>query len=228
MPYAFQFRQDGVLVFTGRLQCSQCTATNATAPHNRCRRHVCIGLPYCPTHLTTLLHLKIAPSTIPNSGKGLFAFDRTVGPNTVIFRPGDTICEYHGELITRAQADNRYGPFTAPYAVSITSPRDGRERAVEDAALVRGIGAMPNHFSGNMANAQLVPRYDRARRNNNNGGLGWFTLIAAVSHIRNGEEIFVDYGDEYELGNIQQGGHDIFFETIPWRRKQLEQTYPLL
>jgi hypothetical protein len=40
-----------------------------------------MATPYCFSHLPEYLHLKVKPSTIPNAGKGLFAFDKTKNEN---------------------------------------------------------------------------------------------------------------------------------------------------
>ena len=74
MPYRFTFIIDNQVRYTALLHGTRCTHIN---PHNhrRCTRKVYIGINLCWQHDRTDLKLKIAPSTISNAGKGLFAFD---------------------------------------------------------------------------------------------------------------------------------------------------------
>lgn len=180
MPYKFTFNAPDK-TFECILNCDQCQAMTSRG-NRRCRRRVCIGLPYCHAHLLYVKYLQIKESTIPNSGKGLFAFkpDAT-GDNEIIFHRGDTIIEYHGESVSSADLDDRYGDYTAPYAIQHSRHR------FEDAACWRGIGAMANHQNARRANAEYTPRRD---------GRVW---LRATKNIRQGQEIFCNYGVEYDL-----------------------------
>ena len=106
MPYQIRYYVNHHLIFQSNLICEQCNALTKNGA--RCKRTVCIGLPYCFSHLASLKHLKIKPSTIPNAGKGLFAIDNTKRPNAVIFNQNAVICEYNGEIIDKNELIHRY------------------------------------------------------------------------------------------------------------------------
>lgn len=161
------------------LQCDQCAAL--TRAGSRCKRRVCVGLPYCFMHLPIYLNLKILESKLPNAGKGLFAYDPTKHENEVVFRSGDVIADYDGEELTRQALDERYGQYTAPYAVSYVNNR------FFDAACKRGIASMANAPRSNQsANAKLINGRNMVR-------------IKATKPIRNNQEILISYGREYRF-----------------------------
>lgn len=179
MPYRFEFR-DGDHRFSCALQCGQCVANTASGA--RCRSRVCIGLDRCWRHLYRDGNLRIAPSTIPGAGKGVFVLDRTLGPNAIVYRKGETIMVYKGETITLAQLDQRYpGDVYAPYGMSAGD-------RFEDAACARGVGGLVNHSNRPNARATF---YDHI---GNEGQI----QIRALRHLRNGEEIFIKYGAGYD------------------------------
>jgi len=183
MPYQFRFFVHNDIVFQGQLQCNRCIADNVDK--TKCKRTVCLGLPYCFQHLKSLKHLQIRDSDIPDSGKGLFAVDPTAKrANAVLFNTGGDICDYHGELIDKAELVRRYGIYNAPYGMTIKE----KER-YEDGALVRGVGTLVNHMPGNRANAcfKVVMLNKKAHH----------VKLQALTPIRNGNEIYVDYGDKY-------------------------------
>lgn len=93
------------LELSGR-QCSQCIATATNGA--RCRRRTCKSK-LCHTHLERDAGLRIAPSTIPNAGWGLFT---TVERNTP-----EPLGIYAGEITTKGDIDQTYGNGPAPYAV---------------------------------------------------------------------------------------------------------------
>ena len=180
--YVFDFRDDkNKVLFRCQLACVQCTATKVDG--GNCTRKSCIGIPLCYMHLLREKKLRIKQSTIPGAGKGLFAMDKHAGANEIIFRIGDKIVVYNGEVVTHAELNRRYGDrFTAPYAVS-------EGRAVVDAACTRGVGSIANYATGGKRNnAQFS--YNRRTK--------LFTLVA-TKNIRNGAEIFVTYGRAYRL-----------------------------
>ena len=191
MPYYFKFYIHDNLHFIASLHCHRCIGIARNG--SRCRRKVCIGLPFCFQHLESTLHLKIKPSTIPNSGKGLYAINKRMRPNAVIFYADAEICRYYGEIVNSNTLNRRYTrEYTAPYGVTINSSSD----RYEDGALDRGVGSIANHKPHNDgANAQL-----RVRDN--------VIILQASKPIRNGEEIFVDYGREYDFDE------DTYFKTV--------------
>lgn len=165
------------------LNCSQCEGT--TRAGNPCSRNVCIGRGLCWQHTRSTYHVRIAPSSIPGAGKGLFCFVPG-GGNQIVFRGNNLqsrwICPYGGEKVTSAQLDDRYGDCTAPYGVG--------DRDSEDGALHRGIGSMAN---GQLLRAQCNAEY--AMRTGANAG--WWLRTIPTRNIRNGAEIVCHYGTSY-------------------------------
>ena len=133
-------------------------------------------------HARIIYNICAKQSTIPNAGRGLFAYKPSAG-NANVFNTGDWICPYGGEAKTMAQLDDRYGvDGEAPYALC-----DGPVCA--DAACVRGWGSFANQAPRSRRpivrpNAELVMRDH-----------GFW--LKALRPIRHGSEIFVNYGEVY-------------------------------
>jgi SET domain-containing protein len=141
-------------------------------------------------HLLSQKRLRIRPSTIAGAGKGLFAFDRTAAPDAVLWKRLHPIIEYDGELINDGLLHQRYGDYTAPYAIRNVRDEDLQDpfaRRVEDGACRRGVGALANHKPAREgANAFFYAQLHPNR-----------IILKASRNIRNGDEIFVDYGEGY-------------------------------
>ena len=167
----FRFDAPGQ-TFRCALQCVRCEGRRA---NGRCDRQVCIGTPLCWQHLRQI-GLEIKESTQPFAGKGLFA--RRTGPGRYVFSRGSPIVRMHSEKITRRELDERYGDFTAPYGIE-------EDDDIEDGACLRGIGMLANH-SARDANAEYRMH----------DGAFW---VFAKENIAHGEEILVNYGNEYAL-----------------------------
>ena len=171
MPYRYSYscpRDD--IAFECDLKCKRCSATALSG--QRCKRRTCIGLYFCWSHTRSLLNLKVKAS---NHGKGLFACKRLAKDDDVLFRKGDVVVHYNGELVNindRVPGDN----CTAPYAFD-----------TEDAACHRGLGSLANdpRGSGRRSNVEFVE--DRRGR----------VMLRATRTIRDGDEILVNYGNEY-------------------------------
>ena len=86
--------------------------------------------------------------------------------------------DYNGDVLTVSQLDKRFGYHTAPYTVRIN------KGLVEDASCRRSAGSLANHNS--KANAKLYAYQGRV-------------YLRAIKNIKNGQEITVDYGNEYDL-----------------------------
>lgn len=177
--YQFTFRVNDENRFRCNIQSEQCSVMKASG--QRCRRRVCIGSPYCFSHLLYIKHLRIKTSTIPNAGKGLFAVDPMTAEHIIVFRAGDTIIEYTGEVISDAQKQQRNGNHTAVYTVQT------KKNQHIDCACRRGVGSTANTSPGNN-NATLSV-------NNRNSEV----KVKATKNIRNGDEIFISYGNTYRL-----------------------------
>ena len=83
----------------------------------RCKNRCEMGLSYCWIHTLQQYKVRVEQSTIPNAGLGLFVQDNKKGENDIIFRKGDIICPYNGEIITPEELIERYGNYTAPYGL---------------------------------------------------------------------------------------------------------------
>jgi hypothetical protein len=118
--------------FECQLTCTQCTARTATG--SRCRRPVCIGTKTCFTHRKRDEGLQVKRSNIANAGKGLFA--------TKVIRKKDKIGSYRGEVISKAQLNNRYSQgqnANAPYNLSARNTQ-----RILDAGCERGLLSIAN------------------------------------------------------------------------------------
>jgi SET domain-containing protein len=126
-----------------------------------------------------MLHLK--KSLLPGAGKGLFS--------SVKLTRGDIVCEYEGEIVTWAECERRAELGYEGYAFFMTKHRcvdafftpDALGRYANDA---KGIGRV----EGLKNNAQ----YEVKTR----GGIKK-VFIVATRTIHPGDEILVDYGDDY-------------------------------
>lgn len=183
MVYTFKFYVNNDLYFASPMEKRECVGRTKSGA--RCLRNVFIGQPYCFQHMVPNLHLKIKPSTLPNAGKGLFAWFPQA-PNHIVFQRNQQICDYEGEFIDKTKLNNRYGEYTAPYAIAV---REGTNPRYEDAALHRGIGSLANHNTRRHINASfVVKRLD---------GRNHHIALKAIRPISHGDEIFVDYGAAY-------------------------------
>lgn len=181
MPKQFVFKVDGEVLFSYILNSTFCLGTSKTG--NRCKRKCIIGFEYCPTHLESIKHLKIKTSTIPNAGLGLFCFDRRLPDNSVVFNRNDVITAYNGTKLNRAQLEARYQEYTAPYALKV-----GQNHYI-DPATKRGVGSLINHKELlNQTNSRFSVNFQAHT-----------ATVKATKAIRNGQEIFINYGDEYNL-----------------------------
>jgi hypothetical protein len=180
MPKRFRFFIDDELNFQCNLKTKRCEGQTKTG--TQCRRNTVMGTGYCYQHLETIKHLKIKASTIPGAGLGLFCFDRKKQPNEIIFRENDIIIEYDGDKVSDNELVERYGDYTAPYAIHLVRTEN------IDSACLRGIGAFVNHKPHTQANARLANNrnYTEAR-------------VTATKNIRNGSEIFASYGNSYHI-----------------------------
>jgi hypothetical protein len=190
MPKTFKYTNNqNQLIFQCQLNSEQCLGITKTG--NRCNRRCVSPFDFCHTHLKYKYNLIIKPSLIPNSGKGLFAYDNKKQENEIVFPNKSLICEYRGELLPRTVIDQRYNQYTAPYAVQISN------QYVIDPACKRGIGAFINTNNANQLNA----RFSVNMRNRT-------VSIKATKNIRNGQEIYLAYGNDY---NLNEGTHHITY-----------------
>lgn len=120
-------------------------------------------------------------SKIPKAGKGLFT-DQT-------FKRGDIVIEYEGEIITWAECERRAAKGFEGYAFYIT-----KTRCIDAYFTPEALGRYANDAKG-------ITRVEGLRNNaeyeikTRNGEKRVF--IVATRTIRSGDEILVDYGDDY-------------------------------
>lgn len=165
--------------FYSRMMSGRCRANTKRGP--QCKKRCCIGIEYCRSHLPIVKHLQIQKSTIPNAGLGLFAHRENAVPNAIVFKKNQTIIPYEGEIIDAEELIDRYGQYTAPYGLQIYNDE------YVDGALRRGVGNIANQRP-NHNNCRLVMDHRNHR-----------AVLKATKNIRQDQEIFCDYGDDYHL-----------------------------
>lgn len=180
MPKYFHFRDGNEIRFDGELKRKRCQYHLPTG--HRCKRNVIIGLPYCFQHRVRTLKVRVAPSTVPNAGTGLFAYNGT-NDNEFVFEKNETVAPYYGENVNHDTLTARYGDdATAPYGIEMSRTQ------YMDAALSRGLGSLTNHQNSNRTNTRFSVARDRRSVN-----------IVATRRIRNNSELFVNYGRQYRM-----------------------------
>ena len=198
----------GLLV--GKVIQRQCRALIMNG-QRQCNNHT-IALPYCTRHSSLLLQLRIKTSTIAGAGLGVFADGGGHANNrTEVFKPGDIIGEYQGEVLTEAQYKRRYHAFTGnsqkkdtdwftPYAVSAGG------KWIIDGIVVRGIIGYANDTRGsnNSYNAELLEHSCKTVELHKDVPVQ--LVMTATRTIYHNDEIFWDYGRPYwkSFYNCQQ------------------------
>ena len=171
--------------FKCNLKCSQCTGT--TRGGGRCKNRVCQGVVLCHQHRKSV-NLKVKKSGIPRAGKGLFAWEPS--NDGVVFKKGDTVGYYRGELLSKQNVDKRYGKTgNAPYTVATSrSSVVGNNNKHIDAGCKRGLMSLANGSRGmSGANARFI---DNIRPDKT-------IAVKATKNIRHNKEIVVHYGKLY-------------------------------
>ena len=182
-------------VFECDLECRQCEASAADG--TRCKRRVCIWLPFCWQHTRNRIHVKVGPSKAIPGSTGLFA--------TRDFAKGDMVAPYGGERMTETDLRKRYGNpgefWLAPY--TLYSVDSACTRYVASAAN-GGFGMVP----ASARNVIFYPtshRFDVHRpagtvfegRTLTRDNMGIKYWMVASRPIRAGEEIVADYGGKH-------------------------------
>jgi SET domain-containing protein len=165
------------------LKSERCNAETKTG--TRCRNNVVIGLPYCFIHTRTELNLQIQESEIEGAGKGVFAHNPHAD-NGRVFKRGEFICEYLGEVLTADEVDERYGhtlDTTAPYVIQVSANR------FIDAACKRGVAGVINHST--TPNVEFYTYRNTIR-------------CRAIKNINHGTELKASYHGNYEFQDNHQ------------------------
>jgi hypothetical protein len=126
---------------------------------------------YCHQHQKTERGLRITDSTLPGAGDGLFT--------TKPIKKGAVICEYTGDRVVETDPN-----YENPYALEIKE----RPPTFIDSSKTNepGEGRWVNDPRGPGKNASLD--YDEKTKR---------AVVTALRDIEPGEEILVDYGEEY-------------------------------
>ena len=143
--------------------------------NQRCSNNTTITHPYCSKHTKSELGLSVRKSNIPNAGMGLFA-ERP-------FKKGQNIAQYGGEVLTTAQYDKRYErDAMGAYGVQLDE-----ERVIDARKTTAGVAryACDYHGSRRKPNAEYVADDEVSQ-----------VWIVATRHIKKGDEILTDYGDD--------------------------------
>lgn len=181
------------------MKCMQCVARKGA---RRCKRKSCYTVPYCWQHLKSLANLRIGRTTLldPATNRrfqflGLFACD-SKRPGETLFRKGDAITPYVGDVKTMDEIDLMYGEDdTVPYG-ELTEVQDGDDLVV-DGACFRGVASLANDaIPGSTCDGGGCRTNSRFH-----SGDGNYPTLKATRVIKDGDEIFVDYGEEYWGGN---------------------------
>lgn len=182
--------------FQCNMECMQCMAQMG---NRRCSRKSCYTIPYCWQHLKLLAHLRVGRTTLKDPTthsrfpfRGLFACDAK-NRGGIVFRARDVITPYIGEVLRKSDVDARYGSGdeVAPYAIDVGMNGDD---VVIDGACIRGVASLANDATP----GSLCINQRRCRTN----AKFWsdvdnFPTLMATRTIRDGDEIFVSYGEEY-------------------------------
>ena len=198
------------------LKSSRCEAIKPNG--KRCKNKSVRTYGICWQHLRQIEHLNASKkSSIPGAGDGLFAYARTKkerDKKAVVFRKGQRIGWYHGELLTPTEHDKIYGNHTAPYTVKHRDKKDGV--LYVDSSCIRSTMAQANGtacekkkrrnkklacvqwFHGTKANAvfrgKIHPLYSQFGGADRNS-----IAVKATKTIRSGDEIIIDYGKSYDF-----------------------------
>ena len=157
-------------------ECSRCTAHKPDG--SRCRINTCKVGPMCWIHTKSKKHLQVKPSTTGH-GMGLFAVKSTKTDNKTIFKKGDKITEYTGDIIQGDVVPNR----NTSYMFSVTSKYhiDGRKT-----------NSGPGRYANDCRKTNKACNAKFSANTSKRTG-----IIKSKKTIKNGEEILVPYGRDY-------------------------------
>jgi hypothetical protein len=175
MPHYFHFKSS--LPLGERNWCVE--LVKRKCKEEECKNEITIGGPYCHAHTKKYYGVEIFTS--PGKGRGLRA--------TRLLREGKQI-PYCGEMTTKELTDWRYGKATAPYGIGGFTNKTG-SIPIEDAARMRGIGALCNHNEDGNCFLKLKGKQGYMS--------GQYAIVEVNQDIEKGTELEVDYGNEYLL-----------------------------
>lgn len=149
----------------------QCAYKDSTG--TRCKNTCTLTHPYCEKHTESELGFKVAQSTVPFAGLGLFTLKK--------IKKGSVALLYEGEKLTVEQYNKRYDKEGhGEYGMTL-----GKKHVIDARKTSSGLGRFVCDFTGSdkKANVEYL---------DNEGVIE----IVAKKKIKPGEELLVDYGDE--------------------------------
>lgn len=178
-------------------QSEQCEGASKTG--GQCRLMTSVDH-RCWIHSQKDKMLRVKKSNIPGAGKGLFAskWEYTLRGQTrpgksrrILFRKGDRVCSYKGDVISTDTLNRRYpGDVNALYVLSCPNERRHIDARKTTSCFGRYANSNRNKGGHKIASAN-------GELKSYNSGKGW---LIARKRIRQGDEILVSYGDGPGLG----------------------------
>ena len=203
-------------VFRCQMYSGRCLGhTKQTLPNGefaRCARRVVRGVGYCRAHLLSQVGLYVAQSLLPGAGDGLFAgrdfakHEEVTGYKIPpLCATGAQSCSlpYYGEVLPAAEMSRRFGQGNSQYAIDTKyyAKDPAKQAAMDeqdvliDASCLRGYAAYINH---NPAKANLMIVNFAYKE-----FMGAFPLLLFTKNVREGEELYLDYGAAYKMGDAE-------------------------
>lgn len=168
--------------------CNRCTGKNKQG--GRCRRTTCRIGPLCWQHAMEKWHVRVKPS---KHGYGLFAEKPGAEENEIIFRRNDFICPYADKSHIM---DEPPGNIQIPYGLSL-----GREKMFNPYKTNQNPGRYANDCNNITKIRNGEANYSSAKPCINallvNKPKEKIAEIQAKKTIRQGDEIFVAYRQDY-------------------------------
>ena len=151
--------------------------------HHRCKRNTIIYSYFCWQHTIKYEHLKLEPSLIAGAGKGLFT--------TAPLKKGDVI-RYSGQMLTKAQFEQRYPLDNADYVIQLGANRFLDGRSTQNQLYSNPPGKKPT--LGRWVNSNAHSHYSRNVKITHNSG-----NMKLTKNVPAGRELFTSYGNQYHI-----------------------------
>ena len=151
--------------------------------HHRCKRNTIIYSYFCWQHTIKKEHLKLEPSLIAGAGKGLFT--------TAPLKKGDVI-RYSGQMLTKAQFEQRYPLDNADYVIQLGANRFLDGRSTQNQLYSNPPGKKPT--LGRWVNSNAHSHYSRNVKITHNSG-----NMKLTKNVPAGRELFTSYGNQYHI-----------------------------
>lgn len=156
----------------------------------RCHNTTCDRFPYCWIHMKKEYGLVVKPSTIPNSGLGLFFVGYTDDDGNFVnkIKIGEIVTYYSTKrLLTKRQYDAKFSD-DASYGFCLS-----KKVCLDGGPTDNYPGRLLNHKSTDRANVRWGGKVTKE-------GDRYLLPMYARKRIDVGRELFIDYGAEYWKG----------------------------